>query len=231
MTPPLLAATSLEKAFRRDQALRGASLAVAPGEIVAVRGRSGSGKSTLLHCLGGILRPDAGAVWLDGTRIDGLSDARRAHLRRTRLGFVFQAGELVPDLALVDNVALPLLLGGMPARAARAEAAAWLERLGLRELGSARPDEASGGERQRAAIARALVHGPAVVLADEPTGALDSVAAEDVMRLLAAQRRERDVAIVLVTHDARVAAYADREETIVDGRLGAPLGAVQAVGA
>jgi putative ABC transport system ATP-binding protein len=200
-------------------ALRDASLTVAAGEIVAVRGPSGSGKSTLLQCLAGILDVEAGEVWYDGRRIDELDDEARSHLRRTAFGFVFQFAQLVPDLPARDNVALPLLLDGHGRAEADAAAMSALDRLGVAAVADRLPEALAGGEAQRVAVARAVVHGPRVVFADEPTGALDSVASEQVMRLLAGEARARECAVVLVTHDARIAAYAGREIAIRDGAL------------
>jgi putative ABC transport system ATP-binding protein len=215
----LLQATELHKRFGQTTALDGVSISVAPGEVVAVMGPSGSGKSTLLHCLGGILKPDRGEVVFDGRRIDALPEGPRTKLRRTSFGFVFQLGQLVGELTLTENVALPLLLAGRARGEAFDEAHVWLRRLGVSEVSSHRPGEVSAGQAQRAAVARALIHGPDVVFADEPTGALDSLAGEQVMELLVGAAKERGVAIVLVTHDVRVAAYADREVIVRDGRV------------
>jgi putative ABC transport system ATP-binding protein len=214
----LLEAHGLEKAFGATPALAGAGLAVDAGEIVAVMGPSGSGKSTLLHCLAGIVRPDAGRVCFDGRDVTALSDAERSALRRRAFGFVFQFGQLVPELPCVENVALPLRLEGMRRREAQRRARAWLERLEIAELAAALPGEVSGGEGQRVAVARALVSDPRVVFADEPTGALDSFNGERVMQLLTATARESGAAVVLVTHEPRVAAYSDREVVVRDGR-------------
>ena len=219
MSEDLLSGVDLRKRFGKTTALDGVSISVASGEIVAVMGPSGSGKSTLLHCLAGILRPDGGEVSFNGQRIDALPEGARTKLRRTSFGFVFQLGQLVAELTLTENVALPLLLAGRPRREATAEAEGWLERLGVREVAPRRPGEVSAGQAQRAAVARALIHRPRVVFADEPTGALDSLAGEQVMELLVGAAKEREVAIVLVTHDVRVAAYADREVIVRDGRV------------
>jgi putative ABC transport system ATP-binding protein len=215
-------------AFGQTPALRGADLSVAAGEIVAVMGPSGSGKSTLLHCLAGIFPPDRGEIWFDGDRLDTRSDAERTRLRRTAFGFVFQFGQLVPELTAADNIALPLLLGGTRRRAAYQAADAWLGRLGLAQLGGRRTGELSGGEAQRVAIARALVARPQVLFADEPTGSLDSLTGEKVMDLLVDLVREEGTTVVLVTHDARVAAYADRTALVRDGRVTVPAEAVVA---
>jgi putative ABC transport system ATP-binding protein len=214
----LLEAHGLAKTFGPTPALSDAGLAVDAGEIVAVMGPSGSGKSTLLHCLAGIVRPDAGTVLFDGRDVTALSDAGRSALRRRAFGFVFQFGQLVPELPCVENVALPLRLEGVRRREARRRARAWLERLEVAELAGALPGEVSGGEGQRVAVARALVGDPRVVFADEPTGALDSLNGERVMTLLTAAARESGAAVVLVTHEPRVAAYSAREVVVRDGR-------------
>jgi putative ABC transport system ATP-binding protein len=216
---PRLRATGLVKRFGRTDALRGIDVAFGGGEIVAVMGPSGSGKSTLLHCLAGILRPDEGEVRLDDRRIDTLDESARSALRRTQFGFVFQFGQLVPELSALENVMLPLLLNGARRPEAAAAAAPWLPRLGLAGLGSRRPGELSGGQAQRVAVARAMVAQPRVVFADEPTGSLDSLAGDQVMELLTDAAREHDTTVVLVTHEARVAAYADRQIVVRDGRL------------
>lgn len=217
MTDATLEIQRVDYAYRRDVALRGVSLGVDAGEIVAVTGPSGCGKSTLLHCAAGILRPQAGTVTLAGRNLAELSEAERTRVRRTQLGIVLQFGQLVPDLSLKDNVALPLLLEGHDAAAARRAALGWLERVGVAEDSEALPSELSGGQNQRAAVARALVTGPAVVFADEPTGSLDSRAGEQMMELLVATARDGGAALVIVTHDNLVAAYADREVRLRDG--------------
>jgi putative ABC transport system ATP-binding protein len=217
--PALVAARGISKAFGQTPALREASVSVAAGEILAVMGPSGSGKSTLLHCLAGIFTPDGGEVWFDGQRLDQLSDTRRTQLRRTAFGFVFQFGQLVPELTVADNIALPLLLGRIARKEAYARAAAWLDRLELGGLGDRRTGELSGGQAQRVALARGLVARPRVLFADEPTGSLDSLAGEMVMNLLVGLAREEGTTVVLVTHDARVAACADREVMVRDGRV------------
>jgi putative ABC transport system ATP-binding protein len=214
-----LQARGAELSFGATPALRGADLTVSAGEIVAVMGPSGSGKSTLLHCLAGILVPDAGEILVDGQRIDTLDETRRSELRRDRFGFVFQFGQLVPELTAEENVALPLLLGGMRRMTAIRQAREWFDRLGLEGLHGRRSGELSGGQAQRVALARALAGGPQVLFADEPTGALDSLTGEQVMDLLVGLARERGTTVVLVTHEARVAAYADREVIVRDGRV------------
>ncbi|MFH0518134.1 ABC transporter ATP-binding protein [Streptomyces sp. M41] len=216
---PLLAARDLVKAHGRTEALRGASVELSAGEILAVTGASGSGKSTLLHCLAGIVRPDAGSVTYAGERLDQLAEKRLSELRRTEFGVVFQFGQLIPELTAVDNVALPLLLAGTRRPQAQARAGEWLERFGVRGQAELRPGELSGGQAQRVALARALVTGPKVVFADEPTGALDTLASEQVMTALVHTAREAGTAVLLITHDAQVAAYADREARLADGSV------------
>ncbi|ARZ70453.1 ABC transporter ATP-binding protein [Streptomyces sp. HU2014] len=220
MTPAgsLLAATGLRKAYGPTTALDGAEFSVHPGEVVAVMGPSGSGKSTLLHCLAGIVRPDAGTVTYDGRDLLGMSDSERSALRRGEFGFVFQFGRLVPELTCVENTALPLRLAGVKRKEAEARAMEWLDRLEVADARGKRPAEVSGGQGQRVAVARALVTTPRVVFADEPTGALDSLNGERVMELLTGAARETRAAVVLVTHEARVAAYSDREVIVRDGR-------------
>jgi putative ABC transport system ATP-binding protein len=205
------------KSFGQTPALRGATLAAGPGEIVAVMGPSGSGKSTLLYCLAGILVPDEGQVWFGGQRLDTLGEWQRSELRRDRFGFVFQSGQLVPELTAEENVALPLLLGGTRRAPALRAARAWFGRLGLDGLGHRRSGELSGGQAQRVALARGMVTAPQVLFADEPTGSLDSVSGELVMSLMTQAAREQGTTVILVTHDARVAAYADREVVVRDG--------------
>ncbi len=215
----IVEARDLSLSFGSTPALRGASLGVRRGEIVAVMGPSGSGKSTLLHCLAGILVPDQGEVSYNGQRLDTLSDERRSALRRDQFGFVFQSGQLVPELTAEENVALPLLLSGTRRGPAMLAARRWFPALGLGGLERRRSGELSGGQAQRVALARGLVADPTVLFADEPTGSLDSVAGELVMDLLTAAVREHGTTVVLVTHDARVAAYADREVVVRDGRV------------
>jgi len=216
---PMVEGRCLVKSFGRTPALNGASVAVAAGEIVAVMGPSGSGKSTLLHCLAGIFTPDAGEVHVDGRRTDRLGETRRSEMRRTDFGFVFQFGQLVPELTVEDNIALPLLLGGKTRRYAYTTARSWLPRLELDGLGRRRTGEVSGGEAQRVAMARALVHHPKILFADEPTGSLDSLTGEHVMELLADLTRAEGTTVVLVTHEPRVAAYADRMVLVRDGNV------------
>jgi putative ABC transport system ATP-binding protein len=216
---PVVEARDVVLSFGGTPALRGASIRATSGEILAVMGPSGSGKSTLLHCLAGILVPDAGEVLFAGERVDTMPEGRRSSLRRDRFGFVFQFGQLVPELTAEENIALPLLLGGVRRSAALTRAEVWFERLGLEGLQQRRSGELSGGEAQRVALARALVAGPEVLFADEPTGSLDSLTGEHVMNLLVAAAREQGTTVILVTHEPRVAAYADREVIVRDGRV------------
>jgi putative ABC transport system ATP-binding protein len=211
-------ARDVRYSFGSTPALRNASVAVAAGEVVAVMGPSGSGKSTLLHCLAGILVPDGGEVRFAGRRIDALPEPERSALRRDRFGFVFQFGQLVPELTAEENVA-PLLLAGVRRRDALARARGWFGRLDLAGLEQRRSGELSGGQAQRVALARGMVAEPEVLFADEPTGALDSLTGEHVMDLLVGSAREHGTTVVLVTHEARVAAYADREVVVRDGTV------------
>jgi putative ABC transport system ATP-binding protein len=197
-------------------ALRGVDLAVAPGELVAVMGPSGSGKSTLLHVAGGLDTPSSGEVLVEGRNLAALSPAQVAAVRRRSVGYVFQDLNLVPSLSAVENVALPLELDGVSGRRARREARAALDEVGIGELAGRFPDDMSGGQQQRVAIARALVGPRRLLLADEPTGALDSTTGEEVLRVLRA-RCEAGAAGVLVTHEARHAAWADRVVFLRDG--------------
>ncbi|MFI9047606.1 ABC transporter ATP-binding protein [Streptomyces sp. NPDC053427] len=219
MTPAgfLLEAHALHKAYGSTPALDGADFSLRPGEVVAVMGPSGSGKSTLLHCLAGIVGPDSGTIRYGGRDLTAMSDADRSALRRADFGFVFQFGQLVPELTCVENVALPLRLTGVRRKEAEARSREWLERLEVAEVAGKRPGEVSGGQGQRVAVARALAPRPRVLFADEPTGALDSLNGERVMTLLTAAARDTDAAVVLVTHESRVAAYSDREVVVRDG--------------
>lgn len=214
----LLSADNLYKSYGSTPALDGASFSIHPGEVVAVMGPSGSGKSTLLHCLAGIVTPDSGTITYAGRELSAMSDAERSALRRNEFGFVFQFGQLVPELTCVENVALPLRLSGTRRKDAERAARHWLERLEVDTVGAKRPGEVSGGQGQRVAVARALAASPKVIFADEPTGALDSLNGERVMELLTEAARSTNAAVVLVTHEARVAAYSDRDVTVRDGR-------------
>ncbi|MFD2025853.1 ABC transporter ATP-binding protein [Promicromonospora aerolata] len=218
-TEPLLTAESLHLGFGATTALDDASVQVHAGEILALMGPSGSGKSTLLHCLAGILTPDSGRVTYGGRDLTAMHDGERSALRRSEFGFVFQFGQLVPELTCLENVALPLRLGGASRRAALRSAEAWLDRLEVSDVAGKRPGQASGGQGQRVAVARALVTRPKVVFADEPTGALDTLNGERVMQLFVAAARDTGAAVVLVTHEPRVAAYSDHEAVVRDGRV------------
>ena len=214
----LLVADGLHKTYGSTKALDGAEFSVRPGEVVAVMGPSGSGKSTLLHCLAGIVTPDSGTITYGGRELSAMNDTERSMLRRSEFGFVFQFGQLVPELTCVENVALPLRLSGTKRKDAERTALEWMKRLKVADLAAKRPGEVSGGQGQRVAVARALVTGPRVLFADEPTGALDSINGERVMQLLTEAARSANTAVVLVTHEARVAAYSDRELVVRDGR-------------
>jgi len=213
----LIEARGVHKAFGQTPALRGANVTVRQGEIFAIMGPSGSGKSTLLHCLAGSFTPDRGDVLFDGQLVNAMSEADRTKLRRTAFGFVFQFGQLVPELTAADNVALPLLLNRTKRKVAYTTADTWLGKLGLGDKGGRRTGELSGGEGQRVAVARALALAPKVIFADEPTGSLDSLTSEKVMELLTDLARQQGATVVIVTHEARIAAYADRAGTVRDG--------------
>ncbi|NEE06748.1 ABC transporter ATP-binding protein [Streptomyces sp. SID7499] len=219
---PVLRAEGLVKTHRGEgapaHAVRGVDLCVRQGEFVAITGPSGAGKSTLLHLLGGLQRPDAGHLWLDGESTDTYGEARWAVERRKRIGIVFQFFNLVSNLSVADNVELPALLAGTPPKQARAEREALLAELGLTGKERSMPGELSGGEQQRVALARALVNHPPLLLADEPAGSLDSKGTREVMRLLS-RFHQRGQTIVLVTHDARLASAADRVISFFDGRI------------
>ena len=227
--PPILSLTGVDKSLGHGAArvpvLRGVSFTVARGEVCAVTGASGSGKSTLLTLIGLLDRPDAGRVLLDGEDVGAAHPDRLAHLRNRRLGFVFQAFHLLPRLSALDNVALPFLYRGLSPAACRDQAAAALERVGLGGRLHHRPDALSGGQRQRVAVARAIVGGPALLLADEPTGNLDSATARTIIDLFFALNAETGLTIVMVTHDPAIAARCPRRLVMQDGRLLPPDGA------
>jgi putative ABC transport system ATP-binding protein len=216
---PLLTADDVHLSFGETKALQGASLHVYGGEVLALMGPSGSGKSTLLHCLAGILTPESGGIRYGDRDLATMSDSERSTLRRGEFGFVFQFGQLVPELTCQENVALPLRLAGTGRKEAHRQAAAWLDRLEVPDVAGKRPGQVSGGQGQRVAVARALVSRPKVIYADEPTGALDSLNGELVMKLFIAAAKETGAAVVLVTHEPRVAAYSDREAVVRDGRV------------
>ena len=198
-------------------ALGGVDLAVSEGEFVAIMGPSGCGKSTLMHLIGGLDEPSGGAVLIDGQDITTMTDDKLTELRRRRIGFVFQFFNLIPVLSATENAALPLVLDGVPLASAHASAREWLTKVGLGDRLDNRPDQLSGGQQQRVAVARALVAEPALILADEPTGNLDSKGSDDLARLLRQVSDEWGHAIVMVTHDPRIAAYADRIVFLRDG--------------
>lgn len=215
----VVSGAGLRKSFGETVALDGVDIVVEAGESVAVMGPSGSGKSTLLHCLAGVIVPDGGVVALDGLRIDKMGERRRSALRRTRFGFVFQDGQLLPELPADENVALPLMLGGTGRRESVARAREWLDRLGLAGMESRRPGHLSGGQEQRVAVARALVIGPSVVFADEPTGSLDQKTGHETMDLLVRSTTGQNAALIVVTHDPEVARHCHRTVEVRDGKL------------
>ncbi|MCI4659484.1 ABC transporter ATP-binding protein [Cryobacterium algoricola] len=214
-----LSAHNISKSYGAVRALADVTLEIPPGQAVAIMGPSGSGKSTLLHCLSGILVPDAGEVSLGGDSVSALRDKQRSLLRRRRFGFVFQDGQLLPELPARENVALPLLLTGIPRTQALQAADVWLGKLGLAGMENRRPGELSGGQAQRVAIARALIHKPEVVFADEPTGALDQATGHEVMQLLTATTARSGASLVVVTHDDEVARWCERLIEIRDAMV------------
>jgi len=220
---PLLTARGLHKSYpvgkRTLEVLRGIDLEVARGEFLALRGASGAGKSTLLHLLGGLDLPNAGEIRFDGTELRSLSDGALARWRNRRVGFIFQAYHLLPELSALENVALPARIARTAPAEAAGRAAALLERVGLAQRLEHRPYELSGGEQQRVAIARALINQPDLVLADEPTGNLDSHTGDEIIQLLCALREERRTTLIMATHEARIAARAPRVVELADGVL------------
>ena len=222
MTTALLETRGVTRVFESGgepvHSLRGVDLAVAPGELLAIMGASGSGKSTLLHILAGLDRPTSGEVWLEGARMDSRSEAALAVLRRKHIGVVFQSFNLVSNLSVADNVELPALVAGVSAKEARRRREELLERLGIAGKARQSPSRLSGGQQQRVALARALVNRPTVLLADEPTGNLDTATTRDVLSLLRECNAEGQ-SIVMVTHDSRVASIASRVLTMSDGRI------------
>lgn len=223
---PILSARDLRHSFGPTDALRGIDLDIQAGEVLAVMGPSGSGKSTLLHCLAGVLTSGGGTVTYSPTNrppqdLGGLSEENRSRLRLTDFGFVFQFGQLLPELTALDNVSIPLLLAGTKRPEALRRSTELLERLDLAAMSDKLPGELSGGQAQRVAVARALVTTPAVLFADEPTGSLDSLASENVLTLMLELVRETGTTVVMITHDPRSAAYADREVIVRDGAISA----------
>ena len=222
----MLDARELHKRYeigpRSLEVLRGVSLKIAPGDFLALRGASGAGKSTLLHLLGGLDSPNAGEIWFDGKNLASLSNAALARLRNWKVGYIFQAYHLLPELSALENVALPARMARLDANEAAAKGRDLLKRVGLGERLDHRPYELSGGEQQRVAIARALINQPDLILADEPTGNLDSHTGEEIIRLLCELREERRATLIMATHDAKIAARAPRVVELVDGTIAAP---------
>jgi putative ABC transport system ATP-binding protein len=221
----VLSGRGLVKRYGTQHALAGVDIDIQQGDAVAIVGPSGSGKTSLLHVLAGILRADAGEIFLAGKRIDQLNEKKRSELRRSEFGFVFQSGMLVAELTAEENVALPLLLGGTGRKEALARGREWLTRLGLTGKEGRRPGELSGGEAQRVAIARALTHRPKVIFADEPTGALDSRTGHDTMNALLVAAADSGAALIMVTHDRELAAAMPRTVAIRDGLIATRLAA------
>ena len=222
-TPPAVELSRVVKTYREGEServvLRGVDVTVAPGEIVVLLGRSGSGKSTLLNLVSGIDRPTSGVVRVEGVDVPALSETARTRFRRRRIGFVFQFFNLIPTLTVEENLRLPLELNGVAGEPARARALELLAAVGLADRAASFPDRLSGGEQQRVAVARALVHDPSLVLADEPTGNLDAESARRVLSLLAGLARGAGRTVLAVSHSDEVAALADRVLTLADGRL------------
>ncbi len=216
---PIISAKNIKKSYGKTEILHGISLDVRPGEVLAIMGPSGSGKSTLLHSLAAIISVDSGEIMFDGRNIGKFSDNKRSILRRTAFGFVFQFSQLVPELSVIDNVALPLLLNGEKRSKAYAEAKKWLRAVGMEGKNDSTPGEISGGQAQRVAIARAMVVQPKILFADEPTGSLDSLNSEHVMELFIKTAKENGTTVIMVTHEPSIAAYADREIVVRDGQI------------
>lgn len=207
------------KSFDRLQVLKGIDLTVERGEIISIVGPSGAGKTTLLQIMGSLDRPDSGTVSYDGTDIFSMSEKQKARFRNANIGFVFQFHQLLPEFTIAENVAMPALIGGMSRTKALARAKELLDYLGLGDRISHKPSQLSGGERQRGAVARALVNSPDVVLADEPSGSLDSVNRQELHRLFFDLRRDMGQTFVIVTHDESLAAMADRIIAMHDGKI------------
>jgi putative ABC transport system ATP-binding protein len=223
MEQPIIAARQVQKWFRNGKievhALRGVDIEVQAGEMLAIMGPSGCGKTTLLNCLSGLDDFDEGEVEIEGTSLRKMADKKRTKYRAERMGFIFQTYNLLPVISAVENVELPLLVTGMRPRDARRRALEVLEQVGLADRGDHRPAELSGGQRQRVTVARALVNQPAIVWADEPTGALDSKAADDILQLMRKLNQEAGQTFVIVTHDPEMAAACDRIIQMRDGQI------------
>ena len=210
----------IKKSYGETHAMRGISLTIKRGEVLAIMGPSGSGKSTLLHTLAGITRPDSGKVYFNGSRIDNLNDRQRTMLRRSKFGFVFQFSQLVPELTAIDNVVVPMLLNGIDKKTAYHKAEQWLNKVGISDAKLYHlANQLSGGQIQRVAIARAMIINPEVLFADEPTGSLDSLNSELVMKMFIKTAKENGTTVVMVTHEPTIAAYADREIIVRDGKV------------
>lgn len=210
----------IKKSYGETHAMRGISLDIKRGEVLAIMGPSGSGKSTLLHTIAGITRPDSGKVYFNGSRIDNLNDRQRTMLRRSKFGFVFQFSQLVPELTAIDNVAVPLLLNGVDKRTAYKRAEQWLNKVGINDAKLHNlANQLSGGQIQRVAIARAMIINPEILFADEPTGSLDSINSELVMKMFIRTAKDNGTTVVMVTHEPTIAAYADREIIVRDGKV------------
>lgn len=210
----------IKKSYGETHAMRGISLAIKRGEVLAIMGPSGSGKSTLLHTMAGIIRPDSGKIYFNGSRIDNLNDRQRTMLRRNKFGFVFQFSQLVPELTAIDNVAVPLLLNGINRKTAYQKAEQWLNKVGIADAKlNHLANQLSGGQIQRVAIARAMIINPEVLFADEPTGSLDSLNSELVMKMFIKTAKDNGTTVVMVTHEPTIAAYADREIIVRDGKV------------
>ena len=221
--PAILEARSLTVRYGETTAVDYVDVAIAPGSRTAIMGPSGSGKSTLVHALAGVVRPSSGEVWFEDQRLDLLSEAERSRRRLSRIGMVFQFGDLVPELTLVENVMLPLQLTGTDRADARSAASELLDQLGIGSLADHRAGAVSGGQAQRAAVARALVHRPAVVLADEPTGSLDSLTSEAVLDAMVSLTTAIGATLLVVTHDHVVASHLDRLVVVRDGLVREPV--------
>jgi len=223
MSEPLLSARCLSKSYtmgrRTLEVLRGVNLDVARGEFLALRGASGAGKSTLLHLIGGLDSPNAGEIRFDGQNLAAFSESQLTHFRNRRVGFVFQAYHLLPELTALENVCLPARVARISTDTAEKRGRELLARVGLQERVEHKPFELSGGEQQRVAIARALVNEPELLLADEPTGNLDSHTGGEIIELLKSLRAEKQMTLAIATHDAEVAAHAERTVQLVDGQI------------